>query len=110
LKKKGEHMKHFLIASLLFIAGFTAHADEHIRGGVVGIGSVSYGPEYLFSRGWDAAIMEARTCKITGHFTSGSDCYLLYDTGWSEWVSGFNRERIDAFIDQLQRIRTGGGH
>jgi hypothetical protein len=100
-------MKKLILAALILSSVSFAQADR-VRGRVIGIGSTSSGPEMLYSRGWDAAIFEARVCRVTGYNSNHSRCYVLYDTGWSEFVSSINSDAIETFIERLEREREGG--
>ena len=101
-------MKKFLIAAAIFTISFGAVAGDRVRGHIVGIGSDSSRMERLYERGWDAALFEVKACGITGKFSNGSRCYVVYETGWSEYVNAMNRPYVAAFYMKLLELRKRG--
>jgi len=76
---------------------------------VVGLGSASIKPEDLTNQGYNAAILRATFCSITGKFNNdGSRCYLVYSDGTTEYESASNREKILVYIEQLKAEEAQG--
>jgi hypothetical protein len=70
---------------------------------VTGLGSASIKPEDLMNQGYNGAILRATFCSITGKFNNdGSRCFLVYSDGTTEYQSPENREKIQAYIEQLK--------
>ncbi|HEX4924264.1 MAG TPA: hypothetical protein VFV50_09260 [Bdellovibrionales bacterium] len=95
-------MKKLLLALAILGSVSTAQADRE-RGAVIGVGTTSMHPSRLYERGLEAAVFETRACSISGRFSNGSRCYVVYDTGWSEYVNGNNRPLLRAFLRGLER-------
>lgn len=95
-------MKKLLLALAIIGSVSPAQADRE-RGAVIGVGSDSRHSSRLYERGIEAAVFETRVCSITGKFSNGSRCYVVYDTGWSEYVSAVNRPMLKSFLRGLER-------
>jgi len=91
------------------VAKETPAAQEAPVAQIVGVGSTSQCAAHLFIRGPTSAFFETRVCRISGHFSSGSQCYAIWELNGqytTRWVSARDSDAMEDFLKRTKEART----